>query len=168
MLTFPSDLSVFGRTVRFTAHGFQQSITENIVAKFSDPWQSSPGLLLRLRASQHLSVRAKLTPSELSRPARELDTETMVDASLFVDLRQSPFNEAGDYLIAAREGAIGPEHIRADLGKSVTGTNPGWASPQEITVFKSLGLAIDNLAAAAHIYQKVRRQAAGRSLELGC
>src|SRR5437016_6015612 len=53
--------------------------------------------------------------------AREVDTGTMAAASLFVDRRESALNEAGDYLIAANEGAIGPEHIRAELGDLVTG-----------------------------------------------
>src|SRR5258706_241905 len=49
--------------------------------------------------------------------AREVDTDTIAAARLFVDRRESALNEAGDYLIAAQEGAIGPEHIRADLGE---------------------------------------------------
>ncbi len=97
--------------------------------------------------------------------ARELDTATIVEASLFVDRRESALNEAGDYLIAAQEGVIGPEHIRAELGDILTGVHPGRTSPEEITVFKSLGLAIEDLAAAAHVYQKARRQQAGTSVE---
>lgn len=86
--------------------------------------------------------------------AREIDTATMVEARLFVDRRESALNEAGDYLIAAREGAIGPEHIRAELGEVLVGANPGRTSPDEITIFKSLGLGIEDLAAAAHVYRK--------------
>jgi ornithine cyclodeaminase len=97
--------------------------------------------------------------------ARELDTATIVDASLFVDRRESALNEAGDYLIAAQEGAIGPEHIRAELGDILTSAHPGRTSPEEITIFKSLGLAIEDLAAAAYVYQKARSQDAGSSVE---
>ena len=88
--------------------------------------------------------------------AREVDTGTMAAASLFVDRRESALNEAGDYLIAANEGAIGPEHIRAELGDLVTGIHRGRNLPEEITLFKSLGLAIEDLAAAAHVYEKAR------------
>ena len=97
--------------------------------------------------------------------AREVDTATMVDARLFVDRRESALNEAGDYLIAAQEGAIGPEHIRAELGDILTGAHSGRTSPAEITLFKSLGLAIEDLAAAALVYQRARSQAAGTSVD---
>jgi ornithine cyclodeaminase len=97
--------------------------------------------------------------------AREIDTATMAAASLFVDRRESALNEAGDYLIAAKEGAIGPEQIRAELGEVLIGAEPGRTSPDEITVFKSLGLAIEDLAAAEHVYQKAQHQRAGTWVE---
>lgn len=97
--------------------------------------------------------------------ARELDTQTMVDATLFVDRRESALNEAGDYLIPAGEGVFGPEHIRAELGEVLIGTHPGRTSPHELTVFKSLGLALEDLAAAAHVYQKAQETKAGSWVE---
>jgi ornithine cyclodeaminase len=97
--------------------------------------------------------------------ARELDTATMVDATLFVDRRESALNEAGDYVIAAAEGAFGPEHIRAELGELLIGKDPGRKSNTEITVFKSLGLAIEDLASAAHIYAKAQEQKTGTWVE---
>jgi ornithine cyclodeaminase len=97
--------------------------------------------------------------------AREVDTATVVAASLFVDRRESALNEAGDYLIAAQEGAIGPEHILADLGEVLTGAHPGRRSADEITLFKSSGLAIEDLAAAAHVYQKAQAANAGSWIE---
>jgi ornithine cyclodeaminase len=93
--------------------------------------------------------------------AREIDTATMVDASLFVDRRESALNEAGDYLIPAKEGAIGPEHIRAELAQVIAGAHPGRTSPDEITIFKSLGLAMEDLAAAAYIFRRARQQNVG-------
>jgi ornithine cyclodeaminase len=97
--------------------------------------------------------------------AREVDTATIVAATMFVDRRESALNEAGDYLIPASEGAIGPEHIRADLGEILTGVHPGRTSPGEITLFKSLGLAIEDLAAAALVYQKASEANAGSRVE---
>jgi len=97
--------------------------------------------------------------------AREVDTATIVAATMFVDRRESALNEAGDYLIPANEGAIGPEHIRADLGEVLTGVHPGRTSPGEITLFKSLGLAIEDLAAAALVYQKAKEANAGSRVE---
>ena len=93
--------------------------------------------------------------------AREIDTETIKEARLFVDRRESALNEAGDYLIAAKEGAIGPEHIRAELSEVVTGTYPGRTSSEQITVFKSLGLAMEDLAAADYVFRKAREQNRG-------
>jgi ornithine cyclodeaminase len=93
--------------------------------------------------------------------ARELDTATMVDASLFVDRRESALNEAGDYLIPAKEGAIGPEHIRAELAQVITRAHPGRKSPDEITIFKSLGLAMEDLAAATYVFGKARQRELG-------
>ena len=119
-------------------------------------------LLRREWISQGAHINAVGT---FSPKARELDTATIVDASLFVDRRESALNEAGDYLIAAQEGAIGPEHIRADLGDILTAAHSGRTSPEEITIFKSLGLAIEDLAAAAHVYQKARSEGAGTSVE---
>ena len=97
--------------------------------------------------------------------AREVDTATMVVARLFVDARESALNEAGDYLIPANEGVIGPEHMRADLGEVVIGVHPGRTSPAEITLFKSLGLALEDLAAAAHVYQKAQATNIGAWVE---
>ncbi|HEY3103202.1 MAG TPA: ornithine cyclodeaminase family protein, partial [Pyrinomonadaceae bacterium] len=97
--------------------------------------------------------------------ARELDTATMAAATLFADRRESALNEAGDYILAAAEGAIVPEHIRAELGEVLIGAHPGRTSDDEITVFKSLGLAIEDLAAAAHVYKKARTQSLGSWVE---
>ena len=56
---------------------------------------------------------------------RELDTETVAHASFFTDRRRSCLSEAGDYMLAAAEGAVGPEHIRAELGEVLAGMHPG-------------------------------------------
>ena len=93
--------------------------------------------------------------------AREVDSETMAAASLFVDRRESTINEAGDYLVPAREGVIGPDHIRAELGELLTGEKPGRTSPDEITCFKSLGIAIEDLFAAEYLYRRAREAKVG-------
>jgi ornithine cyclodeaminase/alanine dehydrogenase-like protein (mu-crystallin family) len=104
----------------------------------------------------HLNVVGSSTPA-----AREVDTATMAASALFVDRRESTLNEAGDYLFAMREGAIGPEHIRAELGEILTGSKPGRTSREEITLFKSLGLAVEDLAAANYLYRKAKESNAG-------
>ena len=97
---------------------------------------------------------------------RELDTATMAAASLFVDRRESTLNESGDYLLAVAEGAIGPEHIRAELGELLTGKVKGRTSDDELTVFKSLGLAAEDLAASERLYARARERGAGTEVEL--
>jgi ornithine cyclodeaminase len=96
---------------------------------------------------------------------REIDTATIAAASLFVDRRESTINESGDYLFAAREGAIGPEHIRAEIGEVAIGARPGRTAPDEITLFKSLGLAIEDLAAAYYVYERAKHNRIGAWVE---
>ncbi|WP_242346794.1 ornithine cyclodeaminase family protein [Anaeromyxobacter terrae] len=99
--------------------------------------------------------------------ARELDTEAVRRARLFVDRRESAEGEAGDYLIPLAEGAITPDHLRGELGEVLLGRVPGRTSADEITVFKSLGLAIEDLAAAEHVNARARATGRGLRVELG-
>lgn len=108
----------------------------------------------------HINAIGTFSPT-----AREIDTATVAAATLFVDRRESALNEAGDYLLAAKEGAIGPGHIRAELGEVLIKSQPGRTSLDEITIFKSLGLAIEDLAAAAYLYRKAQKENAGAWVE---
>jgi ornithine cyclodeaminase/alanine dehydrogenase-like protein (mu-crystallin family) len=93
--------------------------------------------------------------------ARELDAATMRAAALFADSRESVVNEAGDYLFAVEEEGIGPDHIRAELGEVVAGSREGRRSAEELTVFESLGLAAEDLAAAEYVYSRARAAGVG-------
>ena len=95
--------------------------------------------------------------------ARELDTATMAEAAIFADSRESVRNEAGDFLIAEREGVANP--VRAELGELLTGAAPGRADDGELTVFESLGLAAEDLAAASYLYEKASRLGAGTAAD---
>jgi len=114
-----------------------------------------------LRPGVHVNAVGSSIPT-----TRELDTRTMADAALFVDRRESTLNEAGDFLVPQREGAIGPDHIRAELGELVVGGADGRRSPDEITVFKSLGLAVEDLAAAEHVLARAELEGAGTVVSL--
>jgi ornithine cyclodeaminase len=109
-----------------------------------------------IAAGAHLNAVGSSTPR-----ARELDAGVVAASSLFVDRIESAVNEAGDYLRAAQEGAVGPGHIRAELGEVLSGTKPGRTSADEITLFKSLGLAVEDLAAAEYLYRKAKETGAG-------
>lgn len=104
----------------------------------------------------HLNVVGSSFPG-----AREVDSATMAACSLFVDRRESTLNEAGDYLFAARDGAIGPGHIKGEIGELLLGEAQGRSSDDEITLFKSLGLAVEDLASAEHVYRKAKERGAG-------
>jgi ornithine cyclodeaminase len=99
--------------------------------------------------------------------ARELDTEAVARARLYVDRRESALNEAGDFLIPRSEGAFGDEHIVGELGEVLLGTVGGRHNDRQVTVFKSLGLAVEDLAAARHIYQKATALGTGTWVSLG-
>jgi len=101
----------------------------------------------------HLNLVGACTPS-----SREANSMTIAAASLFVDRRESTLSEAGDYILAAADGLVGPHHIRAELGDVLSGEKPGRTSPEEITIFKSVGIAIEDLAAAEYLYRKAKQE----------
>jgi ornithine cyclodeaminase/alanine dehydrogenase-like protein (mu-crystallin family) len=111
-----------------------------------------------LAAGTHVNAVGACVPD-----ARELDTATMAEAALFADSRESVRNEAGDYLLARREGADNP--VRAELGELLTGAAAGRADAGEITVFESLGLAAEDLAAASYLYEKATGLGAGTAAD---
>ena len=113
-----------------------------------------------LTAGAHLNVVGSSIPR-----TREIDSETVAASSLFVDRRESTINEGGDYLFALREGAIGPDHIKAEVGELLIGSKTGRTSQSEITVFKSLGLAVEDLASADHLYRKAQTANKGTWVE---
>jgi ornithine cyclodeaminase/alanine dehydrogenase-like protein (mu-crystallin family) len=99
--------------------------------------------------------------------ARELDSAAVVRSRLYVDRRESALNEPGDILAPLRAGEITPEHIVGEIGEVLVGRAPGRASASEITLFKSLGLAIEDLASASYVYAEAVRTGAGVRVELG-
>jgi ornithine cyclodeaminase len=110
----------------------------------------------------HINAVGSSVPS-----ARELDTAAVARARLYVDKRESTLNEAGDFLLAKREGAIGDDHIVGEIGDVLLGSVDGRRTSNEITLFKSLGLAVEDLAAASHVYKKAVAVNAGVLVELG-
>ena len=99
------------------------------------------------------------------RTSRELSSETVAAATLFVDRRESTLNESGDYLLAVEEQGIGPDHIVAELGEVLAGIHPGRRTDEELTVFKSLGIAVEDLAAAELCVARARERGVGAEVE---
>jgi ornithine cyclodeaminase len=99
--------------------------------------------------------------------ARELDTATVAAAALFCDSRESLEHEAGEYRVAVEERVIdGASHVRATLGEVAAGLRPGRTSPQEVTLFRSLGLGIEDMAAAELAVENARELGLGTEVEL--
>jgi ornithine cyclodeaminase len=96
-----------------------------------------------LTPGAHVNAVGSSVPS-----ARELDAATVAAAALFVDRRESTLNESGDFLRAVEEAGLDESHIRAELGEVLAGLRPGRGGDEELTLFKSLGLAVEDLAAA--------------------
>ena len=96
---------------------------------------------------------------------RELDVATVADSAFYTDKRESAENEAWDYRDALEAGAIGPGHIRGEIGEVLIGAAPGRQSPEELTVFRSLGLAVEDLAAAEYVVARAREAGVGTEVE---
>ena len=98
---------------------------------------------------------------------RELDATAVKRARLYTDCRESASNEAGDFLIAKREGAFGDEHLLGELGEVLLGRVPGRRSPDDITLYKSLGVAVEDLAAASFLLQRAAETNCGSLIDWG-
>jgi len=97
-----------------------------------------------------------------SRDARELGSDVVGAAELFVDSLEQALEECGEYHLALAEGAIAADHIRGELGQVLIGACAGRTGEHALTVFKSLGLAVEDLAAAAHALRNAARLGIGQ------
>jgi ornithine cyclodeaminase/alanine dehydrogenase-like protein (mu-crystallin family) len=114
-----------------------------------------------LKDGAHINAVGSSIPT-----TREIDTATMAAVRLFVDRRESALNEAGDVLIPIREGAFAADHIQAELGDVIIGTDPGRRSAAELTLFKSLGLAVEDVASAAFILKRAQQTGVGQMVRM--
>ena len=99
--------------------------------------------------------------------SRELDADLVKRSRFYTDCRESCVNESGDFLIARKEGAIGDAHLLGELGEVLIGKVAGRTSPQDITVYESLGIALEDLASAQFIHRRAIETGAGTWLEWG-
>jgi ornithine cyclodeaminase len=100
-------------------------------------------------------------------PSRELDTEAVARSRFYVDSRQSAFLESSDFLVPKSEGAIADAHIIGEIGEVLEGKAAGRLKPDDITVFKSVGLAIEDLAAAQMVLSKATSAGSGTRIDFG-
>jgi ornithine cyclodeaminase/alanine dehydrogenase-like protein (mu-crystallin family) len=113
-----------------------------------------------LRAGAHVNAVGASRPIH-----REIDTRTVADALLFTDRRESLEAEAGDYREAIMDGALEGADVAGELGELLTGTLEGRTSDGQLTLFRSLGLAVEDLAAAEHVLAKALENGAGITVD---
>lgn len=115
-----------------------------------------------IKDGAHINAIGACTPV-----TRELDTEAVRKSSLFVDRLESTLREAGDFIIPKSEGAIGDSHIKGELGDLLARKIHGRQSKDEITLFKAVGLAMQDLASAKYIFEKAKKAGKGVEVEIG-
>ena len=113
-----------------------------------------------LKPGAHINSIGSHTPS-----ARELDTRSIVRSKVVCDLTEACMAEAGDLLIPIQEGAFAWDRVYAELGQVVTGRKNGREDDREITLFKSVGLSIQDIATAHFVYKKALERGVGVSFE---
>ncbi len=98
---------------------------------------------------------------------RELDTAAVARSRVFVDSRAGALAESGDVLLPVKEGSIAESHLVGEIGEVLTGRVAGRTSRQDITLFKSLGMAVEDVATAAYVYERARERGRGQEVTLG-
>ena len=114
-----------------------------------------------LKTGVHINAVGAYQPDK-----REIPGDTIKRSKVIVDQRSACLEEAGDLIIPINEKLIKPDHIYAELGEIVIGKKPGRSDEYEITVFKSVGIAAQDLIAAGTIYKKAREAGLGASISL--
>ncbi len=115
----------------------------------------------RLEPGAHVTAMGQYDPAK-----RELDATTVARAKYVPDLRDRAFSDAGSFLQAVEEGAVGEDHVHAELGEVVAGVEPGREADDEVTLFDSGGTAIETVAAAHMLYGKAVEAGLGSTIEL--
>ena len=179
------------RAVRGITHVRAWSPTRHRLAAFAEEARAQTGLRVEVAASAREAVdgaQIVCTVSSATEPvlegawlsagthvnavgssvptAREVDGEAVRRARVFVDRRESAMHESGDLLAAIPESMIDESHISAELGEVLIGAAEGRRAPDEVTLFESLGLAVEDLAAAAFVAAAAREQDAGTAVTL--
>jgi ornithine cyclodeaminase len=117
-----------------------------------------------------LGAGAHVTSVGYNPDGRELDDATVADALVVVESRETalapPPAGSNDLTQPIRDGVIGPDHVHAELGELVAGTRAGRTSPEQITLYKSVGVAVQDAAAAALVLARAREAGAGTRVEI--
>jgi len=109
----------------------------------------------------HICAVGACRPTE-----REMEATLVARAGLYVDSREAALAEAGDIVLAIKDGVIGPVHIKGELGEVVSGKLAGRTATDQVTIFKSLGMAVEDVAAAHLVYERAKARGVGQVVRL--
>ncbi len=114
-----------------------------------------------LKPGAHLNAVGACSPT-----SREVDTETVRRSRVFLDWREAALRDAGDIIIPLKNGEITEDHFVGDVGSVLTGELPGRTSDEEITMFETIGISVEDIAAAQLILEKARARGLGVEVEI--
>lgn len=152
-----TELGIEVHATRNTQHAITQA--DIICTATNSPTPLFPGAWVR--PGTHINAVGAYT-----RTMRELDTVTIQRSRVFVDHHPAAGAEAGDIIIPIAEGAVTYDQIAGALGEVINGTVRGRTSSEEITVFKSVGLAMQDAVTAARLYAKAISLGLGHQIKL--
>jgi ornithine cyclodeaminase/alanine dehydrogenase-like protein (mu-crystallin family) len=114
-----------------------------------------------LEEGTHVSGIGANTPGK-----RELDAATFRKGKIVVDFKKQALEEAGDLRAVLENGSITADQVYAELGEIVTGKKQGRATDREVTIFKSVGIAVEDIATAVHVYEQAKLKGLGTQVAL--
>jgi ornithine cyclodeaminase len=154
---------------RHASHSVRIEVCESVAAAIdaadvictvtSSPTPILPGRLVAA------GVHVNLVGSS-GRDTTETDDDLVTRSRFFVDYRPSARKQAGELLGAIERGLVSDDHVAGEIGEVIAGTRPGRTAITDLTVFKSLGIAAEDIALAAHVYRKAERLGLGQMVEL--
>jgi ornithine cyclodeaminase/alanine dehydrogenase-like protein (mu-crystallin family) len=160
-------IRVYSRT-REHAEQFAEEVGAEVAASAAESVRGADVVVTATSSAEAVLFRDWLDPGTHvnavgGRPPqmRELEDRVIADSGFYVDRRESTEAEAGDYRDALESGAIQPGHIRGEIGEILIGAAPGRQSDDELTVFRSMGLAVEDLAAAEYVVRRAREAGVG-------
>ena len=109
-----------------------------------------------LEPGMHLNIVGASIPSKV-----EIDEEAVLRSAVFVDYRPSTFAQAGEVVEAIKAGSIREDHVLAEIGEVAAGTHAGRTDDGQITLYRSLGIAAQDLACASHVVDLARQRGLG-------
>jgi len=158
--SFVRDAAATGRTVTISADASSAVNGADIVVLATS--SKTPVLAsIDVNPGTHICAVGACRPDQ-----REMPSDLVARARMFIDSRAGAFKEAGDVLLAIADGSVTADHVAGELGELVLGRVAGRQTMEDVTVFKSLGMAIEDVVAAQLVLDRAASQGIGASFSL--